>query len=170
MEVQEIFNENEVVGDYRILYYPASRRLTPAETLQITQRVFDFLAGWKAHGTPLQASFKILFHQIIIIAVDEEEASASGCSIDALNAMMQDLDQRFMLGLFDRMKVLYFIENPEAEDQEIVCENRLNMKAKIQSRSIPISAKILDFSGSTYSEFLSKFALPVPQSWAAQWL
>ena len=69
--------------DYRVIIYPASRSFTTKEAKVITEKLYDFLAGWAAHGKPLSSSFKIEKNQFIVICVDEEKEMASGCSIDA---------------------------------------------------------------------------------------
>ena len=46
-------------NDYRVIIYPASRPFTTTEAKVITEKLYDFLAGWAAHGKPLSSSFKI---------------------------------------------------------------------------------------------------------------
>lgn len=57
---------SEVVetNDYRVITYPASRAFTAKEAKDITERIYDFLGGWKAHGKELEASFKIEKNQL----------------------------------------------------------------------------------------------------------
>jgi len=43
-----------------------------------------FVSSWKAHGSPLKAGVEIIENQMVLVAADEQSASASGCSIDAL--------------------------------------------------------------------------------------
>lgn len=46
-------------NDYRVIIYPASRTFTSKESMVITQKLYDFLSTWAAHGKPLSSSFKI---------------------------------------------------------------------------------------------------------------
>ena len=148
-------------NDYRVIIYPASRPFTPKDSKVIAEKLYDFLATWAAHGKPLSSSFKIEKNQFIVICVDEEKEPASGCSIDALGAVMRDLDQEFQLGLFDRMKAS-FIENGILKTMKLQ-DFRLALKNGDLSHDI----EVFDFSKNTYLAFLSDFLLPLKGSWAA---
>ncbi|MDY3317880.1 hypothetical protein PG637_00460 [Riemerella anatipestifer] len=147
-------------NDYRVLIYPASRPFLPKESKEITEKLFDFLSVWAAHGKPLSSSFKIEKNQFIVISIDEEQEVASGCSIDALNGVMREIDATYQLGLFDRMKAC-FVENGEVKTMKLP-EFRSALKEGKLSQEI----EVFDFSKSTYVAFLSDFLLPLKRSWA----
>lgn len=147
-------------NDYRVIIYPASRPFTPKESKVITEKLYDFLAGWAAHGKPLSSSFKIEKNQFIVVCVDEEKEAASGCSIDSLGGVMKALDQEFQLGLFDRMKAS-FVDNGEIKTVKLQ-EFRKGLKEGTISRDI----EVFDFSKNSYVAFLSDFLLPLKRSWA----
>ncbi len=147
-------------SDFRIIIYPASRPFTAKESKIITEKIFDFLGTWAAHGKPLSASFKIEKNQFIVIAVDEEKEAASGCSIDALSGVMRQLDQEFSLGLFDRMKAS-FVENGEIKTMKLQ-----DFRKGLKDGTISKEIEVFDFSKDTYVAFLSDFLLPLRRSWA----
>ena len=147
-------------SDFRIIIYPASRPFTAKESKIITEKIFDFLGTWAAHGKPLSASFKIEKNQFIVIAVDEEKEVASGCSIDALSGVMRQLDQKFSLGLFDRMKAS-FVENGEIKTMKLQ-----DFRKGLKDGTISKEIEVFDFSKDTYVAFLSDFILPLKRSWA----
>lgn len=148
-------------NDYRVIIYPASRPFTTKEAKVITEKLYDFLATWAAHGKPLSSSFKIEKNQFIIICVDEEKELASGCSIDALGKIMREIDEEYQLGLFDRMKAS-FIENGEVKTLKLI-----DFKNKIRNGELSKEIEVFDFSKNTYLEFLSNFLQPFSKSWAA---
>lgn len=148
-------------SDYRVIIYPASRPLATKEAKVITEKLYDFLATWAAHGKPLSSSFKIEKNQFIIICVDEEQEIASGCSIDSLGKVMREIDEDFHLGLFDRMKAS-FVENGEVKTLKLI-----DFKNKIRNGELSKDIEVFDFSKNTYLEFLSNFLLPFGRSWAA---
>ncbi|SIP91128.1 hypothetical protein SAMN05880574_10267 [Chryseobacterium sp. RU37D] len=148
-------------NDYRVIIYPASRPLETKEAKAITEKLFDFLATWAAHGKPLSSSFKIEKNQFIVICVDEEKEMASGCSIDALGKAMKEIDEQYQLGLFDRMKASY-VENGEVKTLKL-----FDFKSKIKSGEISKDIQVFDFSKNTYMEFIGNFLLPFERSWAA---
>lgn len=158
--------ESQVVetNDFRVIIYPASRPFSPTESKAITEKLFDFLATWAAHGKPLSSSFKIEKNQFIIICVDEDKEAASGCSIDALSAMMHQLESKFNLGLFDRMKAC-FVLNGEVKTMKLH-----EFRNAVRSGDLPEDIEVFDFSKATYVNFLSDFLLPLKRSWAGIYL
>lgn len=151
-------------SDYRVIIYPASRPFTAKESKIITEKLYDFLATWAAHGKPLSSSFKIERNQFIVVCVDEEKEAASGCSIDALGGVMRELDQEFSLGLFDRMKAS-FVENGEVKTMKLQ-DFRKGLKEGVISKDI----EVFDFSKNSYISFLSDFLLPLNKSWAGSYI
>lgn len=154
--------ESEIIetNDYRVIIYPASRPFLPKEAKVISEKLYDFLATWAAHGKPLSSSFKIEKNQFIVICVDEEKEAASGCSIDALGSVIRELDQEFELGFFDRMKAS-FVENGEVKTMKLV-----EFREGLKNGSISKDIEVFDFSKNTYVNFLSDFLLPLTRSWA----
>ena len=152
------------VGNFRVLIYPASRPFSAKESKAITEKLFDFIAEWKAHGKPLAASFKIEKNQFIVIAVDEEKEMASGCSIDSLNGVMREIDAEYQLGLFDRMKAC-FVENGEVKTMKLQ-----DFRNAIKNQELSGDIQVFDFSKSSYDDFLEEFLLPLHKSWAGMYL
>ena len=150
-------------NDYRVIIYPASRALASKEVKEITEKLYDFLSTWAAHGKPLSSSFKIEYKQFIIITVDEEQEAASGCSLDALNGVMREIDQTYTLGLFDRMKACF------VEDNEIKTLPLIDFRNKIKNGELK-DIEVFDFSKDTYLNYLSNFKLPLYHSWAGIYL
>ena len=147
-------------NDYRVIIYPASRAFTPKESKVITEKLYDFLATWAAHGKPLSSSFKIEKNQFIIVCVDEDIEAASGCSIDALGGVIREIEEEFQLGLFDRMKAT-FVENGEVKTLKLQ-----DFRNGLKSGEISKEIEVYDFSKNTYVAFLSDFLLPLRRSWA----
>ena len=147
-------------NDYRVIIYPASRSFTPKESKVITEKLYDFLATWAAHGKPLSSSFKIEKNQFIVVCVDEEKEAASGCSIDSLGQVMKSIDAEFNLGLFDRMKAT-FVENGEIKTLKLK-----DFREGLKSGEISKDIEVFDFSKNSYVAFLSDFLLPLRRSWA----
>jgi excinuclease UvrABC nuclease subunit len=156
--------ETEIVEtyDYKIIIYPASRSFLAREAKEISEKLFDFLATWKAHGKPLTSSFKIEKNQFVIISVDEEKESASGCSMDELNGVFRELEEKFNLGFFERMKTCY------QENGEVKTLKLQDFKTLIKTKEIPENIEVFDFSKSTYTDFLATFILPLKDSWAGR--
>ena len=93
--------------DARLWVYQSNRILADAEVKAIEEEGLKFISDWAAHGASLKASFDVLHNLFVVIAVDEKQAMASGCSIDKSVHFVKELEQKLSLNLFDRMQVAY---------------------------------------------------------------
>jgi hypothetical protein len=93
----------ELKGNGRVWVYVSQRRLTAEEEQTIDQQLKNFFANWEAHGNRLTAGYELLEQQAIVLAVDEEAAGATGCSIDKATALIKEIDQHYQLDLFNRL-------------------------------------------------------------------
>ena len=66
----------------KVWVYQSNREFTASETEEIKKIGLLFTRDWTAHGSQLNASLDILYNRFIVVMVDENDASASGCSID----------------------------------------------------------------------------------------
>ena len=94
--------------DSRIWIYQANRKLSDNEVAEITERTEDFLKKWTAHGAELEAGLEIKYNRFIIIGLNQANASASGCSIDASVHFIQSLQEKFDVDLLDKMNVTFY--------------------------------------------------------------
>lgn len=146
--------------DFRVLIYPASRPMTAKEVKEITEELYDFLPTWNAHGKSLTSSFKIDYSQFIIITVDEEKVQASGCSMDSLNGKMREIDAKYDLGFFDRMKASY------KENNEVKTMKLTDFRNAVKNGEVSDDIQVFDFSKDRFVSYLSDFLLPLKRSWA----
>jgi len=97
----------QISENSRIWIYQANRELTTQEQPLIQQKLDAFVASWQAHGHQLAASAEIRYQRFIILAIDEYQAQATGCSIDKSVGLMKELESEFCIQLFDRMQIAY---------------------------------------------------------------
>ncbi|HSH65747.1 MAG TPA: ABC transporter ATPase, partial [Bacteroidia bacterium] len=84
-------------SDSRLWVYQSSKLLTDTDVDKLMQQGKSFVESWTAHGAALKASFDIVYKRFIVIAVDEKQAQASGCSIDKSLAFIQSIEQEYGL-------------------------------------------------------------------------
>ena len=101
----------EISEDSRIWIYLANRAIQNEELELMSDRIQSFLVQWKAHGKALKSSFKILYNQFIIIAVDEDHHSPSGCSIDESVHFLRQIEQETKINLFERGRVPFLFDD-----------------------------------------------------------
>ncbi len=147
-------------GNGRIWIYAADRALSATEAIEINRRLASFCKDWLAHGSRLAADFNIVYNQIVLLAVDEEVAEATGCSIDKATEIFKQIDEEFQLDLFNRMN-LFFVQNEKLRVVKLVDVNKL-----YRSGLISEDTTFLDNSISTRVDLDERWQLPFKDSWA----
>jgi hypothetical protein len=115
----------------RIWIYQASRALNPHEESTIDETLKAFCDQWAAHGAGLKTSFRIDHHRFVLLAVDEQVAGASGCSIDSSVRVLKDLEQKLNLDFFDRSEIAFWnagevVTYPMTQLKNLFADGRLN--------------------------------------------
>ena len=96
----------------RLWIYQASRSLNSGEVSIISDKLSAFTSEWSAHGIPLKASFDIRFNQFVILAADEHQQEASGCSIDDSVRTVKEIEETIgNVDLFDRRRIAFLKTN-----------------------------------------------------------
>ncbi len=149
-------------ADARVWVFQSNRNLSDAEVKAIENSGLSFVADWTAHGASLKASFDILYDRFIVIAVDEKQAMASGCSIDKSVHFVKELENKFSLNLFDRMQVAYRkgsqIESCSlSEFEKLASENTVNRSTIVFNNMV-----------NTKSAFDTEWEVPLKQSWQSR--
>jgi len=91
----------------RLWIFQSSRLIDGAMAKRLSDELGNFIFDWAAHGKQLFAAFEIRYQRFLILAVDEQQVPASGCSIDTMMRKIQEMDMHYNLDLLNRMKVAY---------------------------------------------------------------
>jgi hypothetical protein len=131
----------------RVWVYQSVRKLTQDEERTISGALQAFTQQWAAHGQPLKSSFKISYHQFIILAADESYNQASGCSIDDSVHIIKEIDQHYKLNLFDRTKVGFLMDEtvyviPMNELSKALSESAWNQDSLVFNNVVNIKADL----------------------------
>ena len=87
--------------------YQADRELSKGEVLKIRSQADDFISTWAAHGADLSASIEVFHNHFIVIMVDEEQAEATGCSIDKSVHFIEQVEGEYGIILLNRLLVAW---------------------------------------------------------------
>src|SRR5690349_2707845 len=98
---------NQMPSDARVWVYQCNKELTDAEVKSIKEKTAVFTEQWTAHKQQLRAGFDVRYNRFLIITIDEKQAMASGCSIDASVHFIQSLEKDLNVSFFDRMLFTY---------------------------------------------------------------
>ena len=131
---------NTITDNSRIWIYAAEKKLTNNQETYIIQYISNHLQSWDAHKVPLIAGVTILENHFIVVALDESENEASGCSIDTLQNKIQDLEKELSVSLLNRLNVFCRIDDmiqciPSFKLKSIAKANTLFYDLTIQNKS-----------------------------------
>lgn len=96
----------------RLWSYQSDRKLTATEKSWIEELLPDFLRDWAAHGAKLNAYGALLGDYHLVLVVHEDQANASGCSIDSSVRFVKHLEKELGISFFNRLKMLVDAEEP----------------------------------------------------------
>ena len=150
--------------DSRVWIYQANRKLTDEEIATIQDRTSKFLEAWTAHGTDLEAGFELKYNRFIVIGLNQANASASGCSIDASVRFIQSLEKEFDVDLLDKMNVTFY------SGDFIAYKPLTDFRKMAKARSVSPNTVVFNNLVNTKSEYLENWEVPAKESWHNRFL
>ena len=129
-----------LTNDSRIWIFPAAQKLTTDQENYILNHISEHLQNWEAHKVPLTAGVKVIENHFIVVALDDNEAGASGCSIDTLQNKILKIEKDLSISLMNRLNVFCRIEDkvtciPSFKLAESTNKNTLFYDLTIQKKS-----------------------------------
>ncbi len=140
----------------RIWIYMANRLFSVEEQTLVQASLEQFVGSWAAHGNDLAASARIEYAQIIVIALDERQAQATGCSIDKQFQLIQAIEKKFNISLLDRMNIALL----KGSALELIRVSDLDSSQKDRI--------ILDNTIQDLASFRNSWQIPAHESWMAR--
>ena len=148
----------------RVWIYQCERFLAPHEVNAINEEGNRFIAGWNVHGTPLKAKIAVVENLFLIVMADEEQAKASGCSIDKSLQFVKEVENYLGASLTNRMKVAISL------DEKIVIAD-LNKLADLKSQGIITeNSLVYDNLVATKSDLDKNWLVKLNAGWHSRFL
>ena len=148
----------------RVWVYQASRKLSDEEVVTLKPRTEKFLDSWTAHGSDLEAGFEVRYNRFIVLGLNQANASASGCSIDASVKFIQTLEKEFDIDLLDKMNVTFY-------NGEFIAHKSLSDFRKMaKARSVSANTVVFNNLVNTKAEYLENWEVPAKESWHNRFL
>ena len=156
---------NTLPPEAKIWIYQSSRPLTIEEQEYISAALSNFIDGWQAHGADLKSSFYLYYHRFLVIAIDEADQNATGCSIDASMHTLKEIEKALDINLFDRMSIAY------KDDSGMVGScSRSEFKTMIKDSEIDENTIVFNNMLTTKKEFDQSWEVKAKDSWHARML
>lgn len=155
---------SEISDQSKVWVYQMSREITASELGEVIATMEGFCSQWQAHGVPMKTSFDIAYNHFLILAVDENEASASGCSVDGLVRVLKELSEKMGIDFFDRTRAAFLINGkvdlyPISRLKELFSTGTLNASVNTFNNLV-----------ATKEEYLQNWRVKVADSWLARYL
>jgi hypothetical protein len=148
----------------RVWIYQANRPFLVDEEKIISDSLMSFCSQWEAHGNPLKTSFKIEYHQFVILAVDENSAGASGCSIDGSVKALKELGNHLDIDFFDRTKVAFL------EGDKIQSYSLNQLKSLFESGGLTSNSQTFNNLVANKAGLEIDWKISVQKSWLTKYL
>jgi hypothetical protein len=146
----------------RVWIYQSNKELTAEQTYQIQQQLNTFAQTWTAHNNELKAAALVQYKRFLTLVVDEEQAGASGCSIDKSVRFMKELENKYQINLFDRFNLAY------RDGEKIVSVSRNEFEELIKTGQITENTTVFNNLVQTLDELETKWEVPLKDSWHIQ--
>ena len=147
----------------RLWVYQSNRPFTQSEEEMISSYLNNFCNRWEVHGKPLAASFKIEYHQFIVLAVDENVNEASGCSIDSSVRVLKEIQSQNSFDLLNRSV-------PFLLNEKIALHSIAEAKALLTSGQIGAEAITFNNAVTNKKDFLKGWKVSIKNSWLTKYL
>ena len=159
-----VINFDELPENSRIWIYQSNRKLSDSEILLLEPKILTCLKTWTAHGKDLEAGFEIKYNRFIVFGLNQENASASGCSIDASVNFIQTIENDLEIDLLDKMNVTYY------NGEFIAHKSLIDFKKMAKAKSISKNTIVFNNLVNTKVDYLENWEVPAKDSWHARFL
>ncbi|WP_299126223.1 ABC transporter ATPase [uncultured Winogradskyella sp.] len=148
----------------RVWIYQANRSFSDEEIKQLKEQLDTFIEAWTAHGKDLQSGYKIVYKRFIVIALNQNLNSATGCSIDASVHFIQELEKQYNVDLMDKMNVSY------KQGEFIAYKPLIDFKKMAQQKAVSKKTIVFNNLVNNIAEFNDNWEVPASESWHSRFV
>jgi len=148
----------------KVWIYQSDTNLSIVDVELIEKEVKFFLNNWSSHNKEIESSYEIRYNRFLIIGLNEDINSASGCSIDKSVNFIKNLQSILKVNFLNRLDVAYKIENEInsislLEFQNMIRENKLSKDSIVYNNMID-----------TKKLYLNNWETTIENSWHKKYL
>jgi hypothetical protein len=97
---------SQLPDDSRIWIFGISPALDERQSARLLKGVDTFLDGWTAHNMLIYSARDLLHGSFLVIGVDKR-SETSGCSIDRMFGLLQQLEHELGVAILDPSRIFY---------------------------------------------------------------
>ena len=143
----------------KIWIYQSNRKFSDEEIAEIDTELKAFIEKWAAHGTSLEASYELRYNRFIVLAVNQENQIATGCSIDASVQFIQNLEKKFDVDLLDKMNVTFKL------GEHVAHKTLIEFKKMAKEKAVSENTIVFNNLINTVGEYQDFWEVPAMDSW-----
>ena len=148
----------------KVWIYQSDTNLSITDVELIEKEVKFFLNNWSSHNKEIESSYEIRYNRFLIIGLNENINSASGCSIDKSVNFIKNLQSILKVNFLNRLDVAYKIGNEInsislLEFQDMIRENKLSKDSIVYNNMID-----------TKKLYLNNWETTIENSWHKKYL
>ena len=148
----------------KVWIYQSDTNLSITDVELIEKEVKFFLNNWSSHNKEIESSYEIRYNRFLIIGLNEDINSASGCSIDKSVNFIKNLQSILKVNFLNRLDVAYKIGNEInsislLEFQNMIRENKLSKDSIVYNNMID-----------TKKLYLNNWETTIENSWHKKYL
>lgn len=155
---------NTLPEESRVWIYQANRSLTEEEITEISSKLDVFIQNWTAHGSDLHSGYQIKYKRFIILGLNQNLNSATGCSIDASVHFIQQLEKEYNVDLMDKMNVSY------KQGEYIAYKSLSDFKQMAKDKAVSKNTIVFNNLVANIAEFNSNWEVPASESWHSRFI
>src|SRR5688572_14687946 len=100
------FNDNS-----RVWVYQSSRLFLISEALEMEDMLSAFVSQWHSHGKAVKGFANLFFGRFLVFMADETATGVSGCSTDSSVRLVQQIEKKYNVDMFDRQALAFIIKD-----------------------------------------------------------
>ena len=144
----------------KLWVFQSDKIISPSNQKILINEISPFLIDWSSHGAEIKSSFEIRYDLFLIISVDEEINSASGCSIDKLTNFIIRISNEIGVDFFNRLNVAYKSDSEKINLRSLSDFKTLISEGKINEESIVFNNLI-----KTKKDYIEQWEVQLKNSW-----
>jgi len=159
-----LVNFDTLPENSRIWIYQSNRSFSEVELNEILSKLNVFLQAWVAHGADLKAGFEIKYKRFIVIALDQDKQSATGCAIDASVQFIQELERVYSVNLMDKMNVSF------KQGEHVAYKTLADFKKLAKDKAVSKNTIVFNNLVNSKVEYLEFWEVPASESWHSRFV
>jgi len=159
-----LVNFNILPETSRVWIYQANRSFTENELEEISSKLNAFIEQWTAHGSDLQSGYEIKYKRFIILGLNQDLNTATGCSIDASVRFIQQLEEDYNVDLLDKMNVSY------KQGEYVAYKTLKDFRKMAKQKAVSKNTIVFNNLVTNIAEYKENWEVPASESWHNRFL